>query len=264
MSERSILEIRAGELAAGRFETLLRNGSGEKIDWVRAEALLDGLRHLQERPFDLILADLFLPDGQGAAVVRNLRQHAPSTPIIVMCHAGKREEALEAVRTGAHDFFCYDDFDEARLKKSVASAMASRSPQSDKKSAAERRKNARFPCRLAISYQTLEHPFVAGQATSETVDIGSKGLLFATQEPFQQGQRLQVSLDWPVRLENQVPLKLVAEGRVVRSANGQTAMTIEKYEFRTRRTPAREPEPAAAPRPATLLTNQKTGADRRP
>jgi hypothetical protein len=44
-----------------------------------------------------------------------------------------------------------------------------------------------------------------------------------------------VSLDWPARLENQIPLKLVAEGRIVRNSNGQTAMTIDKYEFRTRR-----------------------------
>ena len=39
----------------------------------------------------------------------------------------------------------------------------------------------------------------------------------------------------PVRLENQVPLKLVAEGRIVRSDDSQTAMTIDRYEFRTRR-----------------------------
>jgi hypothetical protein len=51
----------------------------------------------------------------------------------------------------------------------------------------------------------------------------------------QSGQLLQVSLDWPARLENQVPLKLVAEGRIVRNGDGQAAMTIDKYEFRTRR-----------------------------
>jgi hypothetical protein len=54
---------------------------------------------------------------------------------------------------------------------------------------------------------------------------------------------LQVSLDWPARLENQVQLKLVAEGRIVRNANGQTAMTIDKYEFRTRRAAAKPPSP---------------------
>jgi hypothetical protein len=32
-----------------------------------------------------------------------------------------------------------------------------------------------------------------------------------------------------------VPLKLVAEGRIVRNLNGHAAMRIDKYEFRTRR-----------------------------
>jgi hypothetical protein len=43
-------------------------------------------------------------------------------------------------------------------------------------------------------------------------------------------------------LDNQVPLKLVAEGRIVRNLNGQAAMRIDKYEFRTRR----NKNPAAA------------------
>ena len=86
-----------------------------------------------------------------------------------------------------------------------------------------------------MSYQALEHPFLSGVATSETLNISSKGVLFATEEPLQPGQLLQVSVDWPARLENQVPLKLVAEGRIVRNVNGLAAMRIDKYEFRTRR-----------------------------
>ena len=37
------------------------------------------------------------------------------------------------------------------------------------------------------------------------------------------------------RLENQVPLKLVAEGRVIRNVDGVAAVRIDKYEFRTRK-----------------------------
>jgi len=67
------------------------------------------------------------------------------------------------------------------------------------------------------------------------LNISSKGLLFSTDEALEPGQLLQVSVDWPARLENQVPLKLVAEGRIVRNLNGLAAMRIDKYEFRTRR-----------------------------
>ena len=57
------------------------------------------------------------------------------------------------------------------------------------------------------------------------------------------GQLLQVSVDWPARLDNAVALKLVAEGRVIRIIDGQAAVRIDKYEFRTRKI---KPQPAGA------------------
>ena len=218
MREYSILFIRSEEHPGSVIEAAVLNGLDGEIEWTRADALFDGLRALQERSFDLIISDLFLPDGQGLATLRHLNQHAPATPVIVLCHVNDRDMAVTAVRKGAHDFFCYEEGRE--------------------KSGADRRTNARFPCRLAVSYQTLEHPFISGEATSETLNISSKGLLFTSNDPLQPGQLVQVSVDWPARLENQVPLKLVAEGRIVRNMDGQTAMRIDKYEFRTRKAKA--------------------------
>jgi DNA-binding response OmpR family regulator len=237
MSDRSILFISADPVAAAKVETALRLGIAEEFAWVHKEALFDGLRSLQDGSFDLILSDMFLPDGQGLATLRHLRQHAPSTPVIAICHTRDRDTGVTAVRDGAYDFFCYEDLNPGNLRKSVEGALKHAVAEIEKKSAAERRNNARFPCRLAISYQTLERPILSGQGTSETLNISSKGILFTSNEKFEAGQLLQVSLDWPARLENQIPLKLVAEGRIVRNAGGQTAMTIDKYEFRTRRVP---------------------------
>jgi DNA-binding NarL/FixJ family response regulator len=246
MAEYSILFIRPEELPAEKIESALLDGLDRAIEWTRVEALFDGLRVLQERSFDLILSDLYLPDGQGLATVRHLNQQAPQTPLIVLCNARDRDTAVNAVRKGAHDFFCYDDADMSNLRRAVAGALKSGDSGAAEPSGADRRTNARFPCRLAVSYQALEHPFFSGVATSETLNISSKGLLFATEEALQPGQLLQVSVDWPARLENQVPLKLVAEGRIVRNLNGLAAMRIDKYEFRTRRTRAQNPAPGVA------------------
>jgi hypothetical protein len=154
---------------------------------------------------------------------------------------------VTAVRKGAHDFFCYEDLDTGNLRRSVAGALKTEAgDEARDKVGADRRTNARFPCRLAVSYHTMEHPFISGQATSETLNISSKGLLFTCSDPLQPGQLVQVSVDWPARLENQVPLKLVAEGRIVRNNDGQTAMRIDKYEFRTRKMKAGAPSDAAA------------------
>jgi len=237
MSDHSILLISPDPVLAAKVEAALRLGIAGDLSWVHQEALFDGLRSLQDNSFDLILSDMFLPDGQGLATLRHLQQHAPATPVIAICHAQDRDTGVTAVRQGAYDFFCYEDLDPVSLRKSVEGALKHAHEEAEKKAAAERRNNARFPCRLAISYQTLEHPILSGQGTSETLNISSKGILFTSNEKFEAGQLVQVSLDWPARLENQIPLKLVAEGRIVRNANGQTAMTIDKYEFRTRRVP---------------------------
>jgi DNA-binding NarL/FixJ family response regulator len=247
MPEYSILFIRPEDHPAEKIERALLEGFDGEIEWTRVEALFDGLRVLQERSFDLILSDLYLPDGQGLATVRHLNQQAPQTPLIVLCNARDRETAVNAVRKGARDFFCYDDADMANLRRAVAGALKRDDGKSVEPEGADRRTNARFPCRLAVSYQALEHPFFSGVATSETLNISSKGLLFSTEEALQPGQLLQVSVDWPARLENQVPLKLVAEGRIVRNLNGLAAMRIDKYEFRTRRTKAQNTAAAGLP-----------------
>ena len=244
LTERSILFIRCEQDQGRIIETALKGRADSGWQWTRGEALLDALRYLHERSFDLIISDLYLPDAQGLATLRHLKQHAPHTPVIVLCHGKDRDTGMSAVRRGAHDFFCYEDLDSANLSNSVAAALKQKQMSTARDNIADRRNNARFPCRLAISYQALEHPFIAGQGTSETVNISSKGLLFRTDEPLQPGQLLQVSVDWPARLENQIPLKLVAEGRIVRNSKGEAAMKIDKYEFRTRRTKA---DPAVVP-----------------
>jgi CheY-like chemotaxis protein len=227
-----------------KIQDALLEGAEAQFDFVRAESLFDALRTLQERSFDLIVADLALPDSEGLAAVKHLKQDAPQTPLIVLCLVAERELGVDAVRNGAHDFFCYEDLDPAGLRRSVSLALANGEKEAAR-TGANRRTNVRFPVRLAVNYQALEHPFFSGTAVSETLNISSKGLLFATSHPLQPGQLLQVSVDWPARLENEIPLKLVAEGRVIRVVDGQAAVRIDKYEFRTRRIRPAETAPPA-------------------
>jgi ActR/RegA family two-component response regulator len=238
MTEYSVLFISADAASADKLERFLTADDTIDLKCTRVDALFDGLHAIQDRTFDLILSELYLPDGQGLATLRHLQQHAPKTPVILLCHTQDRDTAVTAVRKGAHDFFCYEDLDTANFQRSVMGALNNAPGPANTTKDAERRTNARFDCHLAVSYQTLEKPFISGQGSSETLNISSKGVLFKADEALEPGQLVQVSVDWPARLENQIPLKLVAEGRIVRNIKGIVAMTIEKYEFRTRRTPA--------------------------
>ena len=44
---------------------------------------------------------------------------------------------------------------------------------------------------------------------------------------------MEVRVDWPVRLHDRIPLKLVLQGQVVRSATREVALSIKRYQFRT-------------------------------
>ncbi len=99
----------------------------------------------------------------------------------------------------------------------------------------ERRENSRFPFREEVRYRLLNRTAIGPSGAGETVNMSSSGVLFSTQEQLPWGQLVEVAVNWPAKLDGACALKLVAVGRVVRSERFQSAVRIEKYEFKTRR-----------------------------
>jgi hypothetical protein len=98
----------------------------------------------------------------------------------------------------------------------------------------DRRSADRFPIVRDVRYRLLNGRDFAESGGGETVNISSSGVLFTTEHDLKEGRRLELSVSWPARLDDKCQLKLVAKGRVIRAEDGKAAMTIEKYEFRTR------------------------------
>jgi DNA-binding NarL/FixJ family response regulator len=236
-----VLCVCSTEAAAQKVDQALTLRQGSLMEFTRVGTMLDGLGELARAQYDVVVAEMHRTDGSGIHAGHELRLHAPDIPLILLTSAADRDAAVAAVRDGARDFFTIEDLDSEALRRSVQKASESDNGRSGV--GANRRTNARFPCRLEITWRTLEQPLKSGEGSSETLNISSKGILFTTSEQFQLGQLLQVSVNWPARLGNEVPLKLVAEGRVLRNTNGNTAMSIERYEFRTRKV---APAPPAA------------------
>jgi hypothetical protein len=65
--------------------------------------------------------------------------------------------------------------------------------------------------------------------------MSSSGLSLTADRPLPIGQKLDLSIDWPARLDGDVQLQLVASGVVVRTAGAVTAIRLERQDFRTRR-----------------------------
>src|SRR5204863_10077133 len=79
-----------------------------RLGGYRAEAVrtLAALRErLTAAPYDLVLLDLKLPDGEGLEAIPQCRELAPDTPLIAMTAYAIKQAATEAVRRGACDFF---------------------------------------------------------------------------------------------------------------------------------------------------------------
>jgi hypothetical protein len=98
----------------------------------------------------------------------------------------------------------------------------------------DRRASARFAIALAVRYAVRHRRRVVDTGSGRTIDISSTGLCFTADGPLRTGMALDVSVDWPVPLDGGVHLQLIVSGLVVRTSGTQTALRIERHEFKTR------------------------------
>jgi hypothetical protein len=98
-----------------------------------------------------------------------------------------------------------------------------------------RGRTARFRLTLEMHYSVSGLRVPTETGSGRTIDMSSTGLRFNADRPLQTGQRLDVSIDWPVLLDGGVQLQLIVSGVVVRSSGNETALRIQRHEFKTRR-----------------------------
>lgn len=98
----------------------------------------------------------------------------------------------------------------------------------------DRRRTIRFPVQQDIRYRVVQARAAKVSGCGSTLNMGSGGILFTTEEKLPLGRMVEVSVNWPARLDGICALQFVATGRVVRTDGHRAAVRIERYEFRTR------------------------------
>jgi hypothetical protein len=99
---------------------------------------------------------------------------------------------------------------------------------------ADRRSSIRWPIVREVRYKVLGgKQRVKGFGAGKTLNISGRGVLFTTESTLVAGELIELAVSWPARLNGVLPLKLVAQGRLVRIEEKRAAITIEKYEFKT-------------------------------
>lgn len=97
----------------------------------------------------------------------------------------------------------------------------------------ERRMKRRFHIEQEVRYKMLYGQRIAETGTGKTLNISSSGVWFTTESMLTTGMPVEVSMNWPVLLNDSCPMKLMIYGCVVRSNEKGAAVAIERYEFRT-------------------------------
>jgi hypothetical protein len=97
----------------------------------------------------------------------------------------------------------------------------------------ERRIKRRFQIDQEVKYKMLYGQRIAETGVGRTMNVSSGGVWFSTENMLTSGMPVELSMTWPVLLNESCPMKLMIYGCVVRSNERGAAVAIERYEFRT-------------------------------
>jgi DNA-binding NtrC family response regulator len=104
------------------LETLLEF-EGYSVD--SAETGEQGLSHLGDHPFDLVLLDYALPDRNGLEVLAEIRDRDPQMAVILITAYGTVDNAVRAMQSGAANFI-QKPWDNEKLLADVRAVVARR------------------------------------------------------------------------------------------------------------------------------------------
>jgi hypothetical protein len=97
----------------------------------------------------------------------------------------------------------------------------------------ERRAKRRFPIEQEVRYRMLYGRNIAETGMGRTMNMSSGGVWFTTETVLPVGMPVELSINWPVLLNDICPMKLMINGFVVHSDERGAGVATERYEFRT-------------------------------
>ncbi len=81
-----------------------------------------GLRQLELQSPDVVLCDVFLPDGNGVDLVSAIKASAPAVEVILLTAHGNIPDGVQAIKNGAFDYITKGD-DNHRIIPLISQAM---------------------------------------------------------------------------------------------------------------------------------------------
>ena len=118
-----VVEDNQGDAGLVRFALRAESGADHSFKAEQVIRLHDALQSLKEKPFDLVLLDLTLPDAQGLDTLARVREAAPDLPIVIMTGLNDESMAVEALRRGAQDYLVKGQADSRAVIRAILYAI---------------------------------------------------------------------------------------------------------------------------------------------
>jgi hypothetical protein len=91
----------------------------------------------------------------------------------------------------------------------------------------------RFPVAMQLRYKAVSRD-MALFGVGRTNLMSSTEVIFTSEHSMEPGMTAEISIAWPVLLDNRVRLQLILEGAIVRSEGRIVQVRIAKYYYKTR------------------------------
>jgi len=101
------------------IKEMLKEIDGIHFHVITANNLEDGLKHLTNEDFDILLLDLKLPDSEAIKTFTTINQNARDLPIIILTGLSDEELAISSVGNGAQDYLVKGQTNTQLLTKSI-------------------------------------------------------------------------------------------------------------------------------------------------
>ena len=77
---------------------------GQDITCTSAYSVKAAIKALKEEPFNFVISDIKLPDGDGLDLLAHIQKHYPGLPVCMITAHGNMDTAIRALKLGAFDF----------------------------------------------------------------------------------------------------------------------------------------------------------------
>ena len=94
----------------------------EGYEVLKAKDRAQALSTLKKQDVQVVLCDVFLPDGNGVEMVQEMRQLAPAAKIVLLTAHGNISDGVQAIKNGAFDYIVKGD-DNRKIIPIVGRAM---------------------------------------------------------------------------------------------------------------------------------------------